>query len=338
MKIGRNDPCPCGSGLKYKKCCADITQTGEPQPAGMQETMADLRQVLAEQEFGSIEEANAFLARHMQQRNRAAKDDFCGLSSEQMHRFLGFPLETPALASFADCLAEVPEAPVMTLFQLLVDGIGEKGLKPTATGNLPRHFCQQTALLYWGEERYLEKTRYGQLRTETEFFHLHVTRLVAELAGLLRKYRGKFILGRDCRKILAQQGMAGIYPKLFVAFCRQYNWAYGDGYPDYPIIQQSFLFTLRLLARHGGEWRSNQFYADALLRAFPMVLREAPESVGYYESPEQHIGSCYSLRCLKHFAEFFGLVEIEKDPNDRYAREFRLRKHPLLDQLVRFHV
>ncbi|MBW1916211.1 MAG: SEC-C domain-containing protein, partial [Deltaproteobacteria bacterium] len=21
MKIGRNDPCPCGSGLKYKRCC-----------------------------------------------------------------------------------------------------------------------------------------------------------------------------------------------------------------------------------------------------------------------------------------------------------------------------
>ncbi|HEY2527541.1 MAG TPA: SEC-C metal-binding domain-containing protein [Xanthobacteraceae bacterium] len=21
-KIGRNDPCPCGSGLKYKRCCA----------------------------------------------------------------------------------------------------------------------------------------------------------------------------------------------------------------------------------------------------------------------------------------------------------------------------
>ncbi len=23
MKIGRNDPCPCGSGKKYKKCCVD---------------------------------------------------------------------------------------------------------------------------------------------------------------------------------------------------------------------------------------------------------------------------------------------------------------------------
>ncbi|MBQ1565441.1 MAG: SEC-C domain-containing protein, partial [Clostridia bacterium] len=21
MKIGRNDPCPCGSGKKYKNCC-----------------------------------------------------------------------------------------------------------------------------------------------------------------------------------------------------------------------------------------------------------------------------------------------------------------------------
>ena len=23
IKIGRNDPCPCGSGKKYKKCCLD---------------------------------------------------------------------------------------------------------------------------------------------------------------------------------------------------------------------------------------------------------------------------------------------------------------------------
>ncbi len=22
LKAGRNDPCPCGSGKKYKKCCA----------------------------------------------------------------------------------------------------------------------------------------------------------------------------------------------------------------------------------------------------------------------------------------------------------------------------
>jgi len=29
QKIGRNDPCPCGSGKKYKKCCGKNLETGE---------------------------------------------------------------------------------------------------------------------------------------------------------------------------------------------------------------------------------------------------------------------------------------------------------------------
>jgi methionyl aminopeptidase len=32
VKVGRNDPCPCGSGLKYKKCCLEkeVSDTKEP--------------------------------------------------------------------------------------------------------------------------------------------------------------------------------------------------------------------------------------------------------------------------------------------------------------------
>ncbi len=29
MKIGRNDPCPCGSGKKYKKCCLNAASPTE---------------------------------------------------------------------------------------------------------------------------------------------------------------------------------------------------------------------------------------------------------------------------------------------------------------------
>jgi hypothetical protein len=32
MTIGRNDPCPCGSGRKYKKCCA---AKEKPAPYGL---------------------------------------------------------------------------------------------------------------------------------------------------------------------------------------------------------------------------------------------------------------------------------------------------------------
>lgn len=30
MKIGRNDPCPCGSGKKFKKCCGELQEYLEP--------------------------------------------------------------------------------------------------------------------------------------------------------------------------------------------------------------------------------------------------------------------------------------------------------------------
>ncbi len=61
---------------------------------------------------------------------------------------------------------------------------------------------------------------------------LHITRLTAELAGLIRKYKGRFILSRDCRAVLNGQGLAALYPRLFKAyvepvsdkrFCREYR-------------------------------------------------------------------------------------------------------------------
>jgi hypothetical protein len=32
MKFSRNDPCPCGSGKKYKKCCLLVAATEAPIP------------------------------------------------------------------------------------------------------------------------------------------------------------------------------------------------------------------------------------------------------------------------------------------------------------------
>lgn len=37
--VGRNDPCPCGSGKKYKKCCADAG-LARPAPNGLKATSA----------------------------------------------------------------------------------------------------------------------------------------------------------------------------------------------------------------------------------------------------------------------------------------------------------
>ncbi|HEY4316308.1 MAG TPA: SEC-C metal-binding domain-containing protein [Herbaspirillum sp.] len=44
MKPGRNDPCPCGSGEKYKKCCGKVIQLAvAPAPAAPARTVPGVK-------------------------------------------------------------------------------------------------------------------------------------------------------------------------------------------------------------------------------------------------------------------------------------------------------
>ena len=140
MKIGRNDPCPCGSGRKHKNCCLEDQGSGlhHDGPAGV---FAEIRQALEGRQFSSLEELRAFTDRFMRQRNQASLDEFHGLSPEWMHRILVFPFDSPELVTYAPLVAPDSSAPILTLFGLLAEAIGEKGLKPTAKGNLPRNVC-----------------------------------------------------------------------------------------------------------------------------------------------------------------------------------------------------
>lgn len=336
-KVGRNDLCPCGSGQKYKKCCLGRDEAGPAPAASVTGSVsAELREALQGRSFGSAKEMNAFIGWKLSRQNRQATPEFEGLSPEQMHGLLYAPFDSPQLATFSPILAVAPdEAPIVRLFTLLMAAIGEEGLKPTATGNLPRNVCRAIALAFYGEDGYREETRYGGINTEPDFPKLHVTRLIAELAGFVRKYRGKFIAGREYRKLAAGQGMAALYPRLFEAFVRRYEWGYLDRYPELTFIQTSFLFTLRLLSRYGDQWRPESFYVERYLRAFPALLENAPETT--YWTPEQIIGRCYSLRTLQRFTEFMGLVEIERIGNKLLPDEIRIRKLALLEAVVSFH-
>jgi hypothetical protein len=107
MKTGRNDHCPCGSGIKYKHCCLS--------PASFAND--EFKDLLAGQEFDSLEDVQALADQFMQQRNQQPQDDFQGLSSEQVHRMLHFPFETPEFFSFSETFSVEPEAPILTLMK-----------------------------------------------------------------------------------------------------------------------------------------------------------------------------------------------------------------------------
>jgi len=333
--LGRNDPCPCRSGNKFKHYCLgkeSDTASGHG-AAGISET---LRTALDGRQFNSLQEAQAFLDQITQQKNRRQLDEFHGLSPEQMHQILNFPFASQGLVRFPEVLHANPVAPILTLFELLTDAIGEQGLKPTAKGNLPRNFCREAAHVYWGEQRYQDKTRYVGINREEDFDDLHVTRLVAELAGLIRKYKGRFILSRDCRRLLAGDGMTTIYPKLFRAYVEQFNWAYRDGYPELRFIQNAFLFTLYLLTRYGDTWRPQAFYENAFLVAFPRLLDEVPPS--QVIPPDETVRCGYTWRSLMHFAGFLGLATVESVSDEFLCHEYRVKALPLLDQVVQFQL
>jgi hypothetical protein len=338
MKIpatGRNDPCPCGSGKKFKKCCL-LKQEAIPfehEPAG---ASADLHQAMEGIQFGSLTEVQAFVGQHTQQQNQRPLDEFHGLSPEQMHRLLHFPFASPELVHLPEVLITSPTAPIVTLFGMLLEAIGEKGLKPTAKGNLPQKFCREAALAYWGEEVYQENTRFGRINREEDFSDLHITRLTAELAGLIRKYKGRFILSRNCRALLTGKGLAALYPRLFTAYAEQFNWSYRDRYPELRFIQTAFLFTLYFLTRYGDTWQPHEFYEGCFLRAFPMLLDELPQHEIF--TPEEEVRRCYTWRTLVHFVGFFGLAAVEPVSDERFSHEYRVKSLPLLHDTVRFQV
>ena len=300
------------------------------------EASADLRQAMEGVPFGSLAEAEAFVGHHTKQRNQRPLDEFHGLSPELMHRMLHFPFASPDLVIFPDVLDTSPTAPIVTLVGTLLEAIGEKGLKPTAKGNLPRNFCRNAALAYWGEAVYRENTRFAGINREEDFLDLHVARLVAELAGLVRKYKGKFILSRNCRALVAGQGLAALYPLLFRTYAEQFNWSYRDRYPELRFIQTAFLFTLYLLMRYGNTWRPHEFYEDSFLSAFPMVLDELPQHSVF--SPDEEVRRCYTWRTLVHFVGFFGLAAVEPVSDKRFGHEYRIRGLPLLHASVQFQL
>ncbi len=335
QSIGRDDPCSCGSGKKFKRCCLDKENSTASNhgTAGMSET---LRSALESRQFNSLEEAQEFLDQIAQQQNRRPLDEFHGLSPEQMYQMLNFPFTSQGLVSFPEALPANSGAPILTLFELLTDAIGEQGLKPTAKGNLPRNFCRETALTYFGKRKYQERTRFVGINQEEDFDDLHVTRLVAELAGLIRKYKGRFILSRDCRRLLTGGDTTAIYPKLFRTYVEQFNWAYRDGHPELQFMQSAFLFTLYLLTHYGDAWRPQVFYEDAFLGAFPWLLDEAPPSQVISDDETVRLG--YTWRSLVHFADFLGLATVEPVSDSPLCFEYRVKALPLLGQFVQFQL
>ena len=310
--------CPCGSGKPFKDCCQFI------------------QSALGKGTFPSIAEINARLDSIMRVQNSAALDEFDGLSTEQMSRFLYYPFESSHLIEFAPDIQCTAASAFMRLFLFLIEQCSENsGLKATVNGNLPRALCRDAAIEYCREEEYCEHLKYLRIMSETDFMELHTVRLIAVAAGFIKKTRGRFILTKSGKNII-KTGITGkTLIELLMAYTRKFNWGYNDLYQELHIVQDSFLYTLYLLQKYGNDFRHCSFYEDLFIKAFPRVLQEVTEVP--YSSKEEQVRRCYTLRSLERFACFWGFAERKKGQGAFAGRNFELKKTTLLDQMVSFH-
>lgn len=300
-----------------------------------QELLGAIQAEAAAHAFASIDEVQAFANKQLHAQNNRALEEFEGLSPTQIGALLGQLPGRDNVVQLAP-LTEAPSAPIMYLFELLVTAIGDKGLKATAKGNLPRQFCRDAALSFLGEETYAKRTRFSGINTEPDFSELHVTRITAEMAGLIRIYRGHFILTRKGKDILKKESFAGIYLPLLTANVDEYNWSYLDRYPELPFIQQSWMFSLWLLHCYGNEEHELQFYNDKYVRAFPVLLEQVEDAP--YRSGIDTVKNTYGFRTFLRFLALFGLVEcIEQDSTDIFS-EYSIKATPVFSRLVTFSV
>lgn len=56
-KVGRNDPCPCGSGKKYKHCCFEVDRAAALAPAISQRLEFDAHKVQRREEVLAFQES-----------------------------------------------------------------------------------------------------------------------------------------------------------------------------------------------------------------------------------------------------------------------------------------
>jgi hypothetical protein len=328
-KTGRNDPCPCGSGNKYKRCCleTDLQASAAVNPAA--QVNQELDKAFAGQQFESLADMQVFVDHKVQQMNATPREELGGLSPQQMKTLLGYPLEAQQLIGWQTTIAgeALTDAPVWVVFQALKTYLSEHKAKATAKGNLPRalvKFVLAAFIEKFGSDFSLER-----VNKEEDFRELHTTRLVLKLAGFLRLHQGHFTLTKKALSLTD----GDIFKGLFTAYTDMYNWSYEDFYPELHFIRQAALYSLVALNRLNGQHIDKQVFAEDFVRVFPALLNEVEGNA--YQSPLACICSCYCLRTIERCWHFFGFVTLE---GERFTRDYKrtMVPMPLLHQAFEF--
>ena len=244
-------------------------------------------------------------------RNNSQVDDFLGLSPTEIHHLLYDTFGDKSPVHFRNDIDDkvLDQIPLFLIAEEYLKIIQrDKQIKLTPLGALPKKVMVE---LY--DKRLLldEHIESGitKLWKEDDCISIRSARLTAEIAGLVRKANGKLFLTKTATKLLETNNRLQIFKQFFQAFTDKFMWSFNDGYPEQPIGQIGWAFSVIMLDKFGDQQQTADFYADKYLKAFPKFISFFRHD---YSTPERQFYRCYGVRTFYRFFLWFGFVTVDK--------------------------
>jgi hypothetical protein len=244
-------------------------------------------------------------------RNNTPVDDFLGLSATEIHHLIYDSFGDKSPVQF-QCNIEDETLDHIPLFRIAEDFLKiihrDKQIKLTPLGALPKK-----AMVELYDKKFLldEHIESGitKLWKEDDCISIKSVRLTAEIAGLVRKANGKLLLTKKSTKLLETNSRSQLFKQFFQAFTDKFLWSFNDGYPEQPIGQLAWAFSVIMLEKFGDHPQTVEFYANKYLKAFPKFITFFKHE---YATPERQFIRCYGLRTFYRFFLWFGFVTVDK--------------------------
>ncbi len=332
MEWHKKAECHCGSGKRYVACCfaADRIRAFESPTQAADE---ELRELVRSRVFDSPEAMSEFARSFCDKKNAEPRPEYLGLSADQVHMMIEFPLEgTQDLVILNESLrpGDLSAAPIVEDATFFLRTMAEAGpVKATVTGNLGRDFARRLFDVI-DHSRWKE---YVSFRSEEDSSKVQSLRLVLTQGGWIRRAKGVFRLTRRGERSVQEGFSTADFLRLFWTFTGKFNWAFQDRYPEFQVIQRSYLFSLFLIHRKARDFIEDYSLTPFFIRAFPLVLAEEPEILS---DPFWTVNVCYVFRFLERFCAAFGLIETKPVSKDPKESRFRFKASPFFDKLLQW--
>ncbi|MBN3239279.1 MULTISPECIES: YecA family protein [Pectobacterium] len=330
MKLGRNDPCHCGSGKKFKRCCMNSVSKQHAQ------VIDDVEAMLAMNPNLSLDELNVALQHKVQDRNNQPHPDFCGVTPMQMANWLYAPFDELQCVKISTP-DDLSASPVMRYLALILDeAMAQEGsFKATSKGNLPTKLVKQASELLpefavAQFERDISISEFAG-SNEDKFNALHYTRVLAEINGIIYQRSGRYHVKKAAQKQYQTLGVQAFFKPMLETAINKYNWGYLDSFEFDADLRTFWLFMLWRIQSHK---RVDQLIEE-VITAFPDLLQAFPTN--NYWSPERNLSMLIESRFIGRFLQFWGFVTADRyiiaDPVDRVVQV-----QPLLTQTFQFTI